>query len=214
MGYDYIFFDLDGTLTDSGDGIVNSVIYALKRFGIDKSREELYKFVGPPLLYSFKEFCGFSESDAERAVTYYREYFADKGIFENRVYDGIKEVLTKLRDSGRSLCVATSKPQEYTLKILDKFGLSEYFDYVFGSSMNGNDSSKEIIIRRAAEHSGADALKCLMVGDRRFDIEGAKKNGLASVGVLYGYGSRDELLEAGADYIAEIPEDILRFAGC
>lgn len=214
MGYDYIFFDLDGTLTDSGEGIVNSVEYALKRFGIEAERKELYKFVGPPLLYSFTEFCGFSESDAEKAVEYYREYFAEKGIFENRVYDGIEEVLIKLKENGRGLYVATSKPAEYTIRILDKFGLSEYFDYVSGSSMDGSDSSKEIIIRRAVEHSGADAHRILMVGDRRFDIEGAKKNKTASAGVLYGYGSRSELLEAGADYIAEKAEDILRFAGC
>ncbi len=214
MGYDYIFFDLDGTLTDSGEGIVNSVVYALKRFGIEADRDELYSFVGPPLLHSFMDFCGFSESDAEKAVAYYREYFSEKGIFENRVYEGIEEVLAELKERGRGLYVATSKPAEYTVRILDKFGLSRYFDYVSGSSMHGKDSGKDVIIRRAVEHSGADANRILMVGDRRFDIEGAKKNGTASVGVLYGYGSRLELLEAGADYIAENAEDILRFAVC
>lgn len=214
MSYGYIFWDLDGTLTDSGEGIINSVVYALKRFGIDAEREELYKFVGPPLFDSFREFCGFSESDVEKAVAYYREYFADRGIFENRVYDGIEEVLTKLKENGRKLYVATSKPAEYTVRILDKFGLSKYFEYVSGSSLDEKDSSKAAIIRRAMEHCEASASEILMVGDRKFDIQGAKKNKIAAAGVLYGYGSRKELEEAGADYIAENAEDLLRIAGC
>lgn len=214
MGYRYIFWDLDGTLTDSAEGIINSVVYALKRFGIEAEREELYKFVGPPLFDSFREFCGFSENDAEKAVAYYREYFADRGIFENRVYDGIEETLAKLKKKGYKLYVATSKPTEYTVRILDKFGISQYFEYVSGSSLAGNDGSKAAIIKRAVEQSGAAASEILMVGDRKFDIEGAKKNGVAAVGVLYGYGSRGELEEAGADYIAESAEDLLRIAGC
>lgn len=214
MGYRYIFWDLDGTLTDSAEGIINSVVYALKRFGIEAEREELYKFVGPPLFDSFREFCGFSENDAEKAVAYYREYFADRGIFENRVYDGIEETLAKLKEKGYKLYVATSKPTEYTVRILDKFGISQYFEYVSGSSLAGNDGSKAAIIKRAVEQSGAAASEILMVGDRKFDIEGAKKNGVAAVGVLYGYGSRRELEEAGADYIAESAEDLLRIAGC
>lgn len=214
MGYRYIFWDLDGTLTDSAEGIINSVVYALKRFGIEADREELYKFVGPPLFDSFREFCGFSENDAEKAVAYYREYFADRGIFENRVYDGIEETLAKLKEKGYKLYVATSKPTEYTVRILDKFGISQYFEYVSGSSLAGNDGSKAAIIKRAVEQSGAAASEILMVGDRKFDIEGAKKNGVAAVGVLYGYGSRRELEEAGADYIAESAEDLLRIAGC
>lgn len=214
MGYRYIFWDLDGTLTDSAEGIINSVVYALKRFGIEAEREELYKFVGPPLFDSFREFCGFSENDAEKAVAYYREYFADRGIFENRVYDGIEETLAKLKKKGYKLYVATSKPTEYTVRILDKFGISQYFEYVSGSSLVGNDGSKAAIIKRAVEQSGAAASEILMVGDRKFDIEGAKKNGVAAVGVLYGYGSRRELEEAGADYIAENAKDLLRIAGC
>ncbi|MCM1308495.1 MAG: HAD family hydrolase [Butyrivibrio sp.] len=212
MGYKYIFFDLDGTLTDSGEGIVNSVVYALARFGIEAERGELYKFVGPPLFDSFREFCGFSESDVEKAVAYYREYFADKGIFENKVYDGIEEVLSRLRESGRRLYVATSKPSEYSVRILDKFGLSKYFEYVSGSSLDEKDSSKAAIIERAVRHSGAALSDILMVGDRKFDIEGAKTNRIAAAGVLYGYGSRRELEEAGADYIAENARDLLRIA--
>ncbi len=212
MKYKYIFFDLDGTLTDPGEGITNSVMYALERFGIKAEREKLYKFIGPPLYDSFRQFCGFSEEDCERAVGFYREYFADRGIFENIVYDGIKEVLGKLLERGHRLSVATSKPAEFTVRILDRFGLSGYFEYVSGSSLKDKDSSKTRIIGRALEHFGAAAGEVLMVGDRKFDIEGAKNNGTASAGVLYGYGSREELEAAGADYIAEKVEDILRFA--
>ena len=212
MKYKYIFFDLDGTLTDPGEGITNSVMYALERFGISAEREKLYKFIGPPLYDSFRQFYGFSEEECERAVGFYREYFADRGIFENIVYDGIKEVLGELLERGHRLSVATSKPAEFTVRILDRFGLSGYFEYVSGSSLKDKDSSKTRIIGRALEHFGAAAGEVLMVGDRKFDIEGAKNNGTASAGVLYGYGSREELEAAGADYIAERVEDILRFA--
>lgn len=214
MNYEYIFFDLDGTLTDPGLGITNSILYALKHFGIEAKREELYRFIGPPLYDAFREFCGFSEEDVEKAVGYYREYFADQGLFENRVYDGIEEVLGALKETGHKLYVATSKPTEYSVRILDKFGLSKYFEAVSGSSLKEKDSGKARIIGQALEQSGASAPRTLMVGDRKFDIEGAKKNGLAAAGVLYGYGSRQELEAAGAGYLVEKVEDLLRFAGC
>lgn len=210
--YEYIFFDLDGTLTDPGEGITNSVMYALKRFKIEAEREELYKFIGPPLVDSFKEFYGFSDSDAWTAVRYYREYFADRGLYENRVYDGIEDVLGRLAASGRRLYVATSKPTEYSVRILKKFGFLDYFEYVSGSSMDEKNSSKKMIIARAVEHCGMDVSHILMVGDRRYDIEGAKAHGMDSAGVLFGYGSRQELEDAGADYIIEKVEDLLQFA--
>lgn len=205
-----VLFDLDGTLTDPGEGITNSVIFSLERFGITVSnRAELYKFIGPPLLYSYKEYYGFSESDAKLAIKYYREYFSEKGIFENRVYDGITDMLGKLRGNNIRLSVATSKPEPFALKILEHFGLTEYFSLVAGATMDETRSEKHEVIEYALrELNIEDKARCIMVGDRKHDILGAKKNGLKSVGVLYGYGSRGELETAGADMLAETPLDI------
>lgn len=205
-----VLFDLDGTLTDPGEGIANSVIFSLERFGITVSnRAELYKFIGPPLLYSYKEYYGFSESDAKLAIKYYREYFSEKGIFENRVYDGITDMLGKLRGNNIRLSVATSKPEPFALKILEHFGLTEYFSLVAGATMDETRSEKHEVIEYALRGLRIeDKARCIMVGDRKHDILGAKKNGLKSVGVLYGYGSRGELETAGADMLAETPLDI------
>lgn len=205
-----VLFDLDGTLTDPGEGITNSVIFSLEKFGITVSnRAELYKFIGPPLLYSYKEYYGFSESDAKLAIKYYREYFSEKGIFENRVYDGITDMLGKLRGNNIRLSVATSKPEPFALKILEHFGLTEYFSLVAGATMDETRSEKHEVIEYALRGLHIeDKACCIMVGDRKHDILGAKKNGLKSVGVLYGYGSRGELETAGADMLAETPLDI------
>lgn len=205
-----VLFDLDGTLTDPGEGITNSVIFSLEKFGITVSnRAELYKFIGPPLLYSYKEYYGFSESDAKLAIKYYREYFSEKGIFENRVYDGITDMLGKLRGNNIRLSVATSKPVPFAVKILEHFGLMEYFSLVAGATMDETRSEKHEVIEYALRGLHIeDKARCIMVGDRKHDILGAKKNGLKSVGVLYGYGSRGELETAGADMLAETPLDI------
>lgn len=207
----HIFFDLDGTLTDPGLGITNSVMYALEKFGIYQEREKLYKFIGPPLLHSFKEFCGFSEEQSIKAIEYYREYFGDRGLLENEVYDGIPQVLEQLKSAGHHLLVATSKPTFYAEKILGNFGLDRYFEYVSGCDMNEKNSTKADIIRKAMDVSKAACEDVLMIGDRKYDIIGAKANGVRSVGVLYGYGDRNELEGAGADYIAETVKDILKF---
>ena len=205
-----VLFDLDGTLTDPGEGITNSVIFSLEKFGITVSnRAELYKFIGPPLLYSYKEYYGFSESDAKLAIKYYREYFSEKGIFENRVYNGITDMLGKLRGNNIRLSVATSKPDPFAVKILEHFGLTEYFSLVAGATMDETRSEKHEVIEYALRGLHIeDKARCIMVGDRKHDILGAKKNGLKSVGVLYGYGSRGELETAGADMLAETPLDI------
>lgn len=212
MKYKYLFFDLDGTLTEPGIGITNSVMYALEKFGIKvNDRMELYKFIGPPLVDSFKEFYGFDDLKAWKAVEYYREYFSRDGLFENRVYDGIDELLQKLISDGHELYVATSKPTEYSIRILEKFDLLKYFNYVSGSNMDEKNSSKAMIIEHALQISKADKNDVLMIGDRHHDINGAKANGIASLGVLFGYGSLEELRMAGADYIAEEVNDILKF---
>ena len=195
-----ILFDLDGTITDPALGITNSVMYALKRYGIEVAdRRELYKFIGPPLAGSFSEFYGFSKEEGFKAVEVYREYFSTKGIFENRVYDGIEELLNKLKESGKKIYLATSKPEIYANAILRHFGLDKFFDGVVGSELNGERVEKSEVIEYVMKKYSIS--HGVMVGDRCFDILGAKKNGLMSVGVLYGYGTKEELKEAECDFL-------------
>lgn len=203
-------FDLDGTLTEPGEGITNSVMYALEKFGIHETdRQALYRFIGPPLLDSFMQFYGMSQAQAEEAVAAYREYFSVNGLFENRVYDGIPALLQSLRDQGKTLVLATSKPEVFTLRILDKFDLSRYFHHVGAASLDSSRSQKADVIRHALHLCGGPALETVvMIGDRHHDICGAKENKLQSVGVLFGYGDRVELEQAGADAIAESVEEL------
>lgn len=210
MKYHTVLFDLDGTLTDPGLGITNSVMYALERFGIHISdRRELYKFIGPPLLESFERFYGFDSDQAGRALKFYREYFADKGIFENKVYDGIRDMLSALYESGLTLAVATSKPEPFARRIIDHFGLACFFRFVGGSTMDETRVNKDDVIRYVLDNLGiSDKKGVLMVGDRMHDVIGAHKCGIDCAAVLYGYGSREELASNGADYIAEAPGDI------
>lgn len=210
--YETVLFDLDGTLTDPGIGITNSVMYALKKYGIEVSdRAELYCFIGPPLLDSFQRYYGFSEKQAIEAVAYYREYFSDGGLFENTVYDGIEKLLQNLKKAGKKLVVATSKPEVFAVRILEHFGLAEYFDYIAGAELNGPRNRKGDVIAYALTSCGiADASNVIMVGDREHDVNGAKENGIDCIGVLFGYGNRRELEEAGAAYIAETVEEIER----
>ena len=211
--YKTILFDLDGTLTDPGIGITNSVAYALKKFDINVSdRSELYKFIGPPLMDAFTEFYGFSKEDSEKALAYYREYFSVKGIYENILYDGTVEMLETIKKTGRKIVLATSKPEKFALTILKHFKLFDYFDFVAGATMDESRNKKDDVIKHAIDSFGiTNTAEALMVGDRHHDILGAKKFSMDSVGVLYGYGSKDELSEAGATYLSETTDDILKF---
>jgi phosphoglycolate phosphatase len=211
--YQYILFDLDGTLTNPEIGITSSVMYALEKFGVKvEDRKELHPFIGPPLSYSFQTYYGLSEADSELAIKYYRERFSVKGLYENEVYEGVEKLLQQLKESGKKLIIATSKPEEFTLKILAHFDLLKYFDYVAGTTMDGSRGEKADVIRYAIEISGIqDRSQAIMIGDRKYDILGAKENGLDSIGVLFGFGDREELSEAGANYIAENVEDILKY---
>ena len=210
MSLEYIFFDLDGTLTDPAIGITNAVMHALKKYGIAVSdRKELYKFIGPPLWDSFEKYCGFSKEEANAAVEYYREYYRDKGMFENQVYDGCEGLLKELKDNGKILIVATSKPEVFAEQILEHFGIAKYFTFIAGSTLDGSRVKKGDVIRYALESCKIiDGSQAIMIGDREHDIIGAKEMGLSSIGVLFGYGSRAELEEAGADFIVSTIEDI------
>ncbi len=210
--YDTILFDLDGTLTDPGEGITNSVAYALNKYGIEVAdKSELYKFIGPPLKDSFMKYYGFSEAEALKAIEYYRENFRDKGIFENEVYEGVEDMLRKLHSDGKIIVLATSKPEEFAVRILEHFDLKKYFAVIAGASMDSSRSKKGDVIAYALSMcDGISRDKTVMIGDREHDIIGAKENNLKSIGVLYGYGSEEELRKSGADYIVSTPADILK----
>jgi len=203
--FDYLFFDLDGTLTDPALGITNSFKYALKYFGREiPSYETLCTFIGPPLNDTFKNLLNFEDEKIPEAIKKYREYFADKGLFENSVYPGIPELLSTLKQSGKKLVVATSKPEDFSVRIIEHFGLTQYFENVCGSLRDETRTKKDEVISFAIERNHiTDKSKILMIGDRKHDILGAKKVGLKSCGVLFGYGSREELEASGADFIAE-----------
>lgn len=209
--FDYYFFDLDGTLTNPALGITNSFKYAFKELGIEiPSYEKLCTFIGPPLLTTFKTYCGFNDEEAGIGVKKYREYFAQRGLFENQVIEGIPQLLEELKKRGKHLLVATSKPEEYSVRILEHFDLAKYFDHICGSNMDETRSKKAEVIEYALESAGKpDKSKVIMIGDREHDIFGAKENGIKSCGVLFGFGSRQEFQSAAADFIVEKVNDIL-----
>lgn len=215
--YNTYLFDLDGTITDPGVGITDSVMHALAKCGIKvEDRAELYRFIGPPLLDSFMEFYGFGVEQAEKAVTYYREYYRDKGIYGCYVYEGIELLLQTLQDKKCSILLATSKPEPFAGQILEHFNLSQYFDLIAGSDFENVRNTKGKVIAYAlstfAHNTGktVEEIKrsAVMVGDRFHDVKGAKENGLPTIGVTFGYGSQEELVESGAAYIAVTPQDI------
>lgn len=209
--FEYILFDLDGTLTDSGEGITKSVQYALKSFGIlVDDLKELNKFIGPPLNDSFKEYYNFDEEKAQLGLVKYREYFADKGIYENKLYDGIPELLEVLKKNNKKIVLATSKPEVYARQILQYFKIDKYFDFAAGADFEETRVNKGDVIKYALQEANiTDLSKVIMVGDREHDIIGAKENNIKSVGVLYGFGDVIELTQARAEYIVKDTEELL-----
>ncbi len=204
-----ILFDLDGTLTDPKIGITKSVAHALSHFGIEVSvLDTLCPFIGPPLIHSFCNLYGFSEEQASKAVDVYREYFSVKGLFENEVYSGIEDMLCDLKKSGKRLFIATSKPEKFAKQILEHFNLSQYFECIRGIEMHEEKVEKPEIVRRVIDGFNLDKSECVMVGDRFYDIVGAKENGIASVGVTYGYGDFEELSKYGADKIVDTVQEL------
>jgi len=208
----YILLDLDGTITNPAEGITRCFEYALNHFGIEvEDRADLEQFIGPPLRKSFMDGFGFDEEKAELAVAKYRERFLPTGMYENVVYDGMEQALQSLKQAGKVLIVATSKPEHMAKKILAHFHLDSYFDDICGSCDDAKRNEKDEVIRYALEkHAITDLNDVLMVGDRKFDVIGAEKCGLNCMGVLYGFGDREELEQAGAAYIAETVEDMAR----
>ncbi len=208
--YNTVIFDLDGTLTDSAPGITNAVAYALHHWGIEvEDKRKLNVFVGPPLLESFQKYYGFSPEQSLEAISVYREYYGDKGLFENVVYAGIPELLQRLKEDGKTVMVATSKPEHFTKRILEHFDLYKYFDFVAGATMDERRTGKAEVLDYLFEcHPEIDKAKAVMVGDRENDMHGASHVGIDSIGVLYGYGDFEELSGAGAVHIAKCVEEI------
>lgn len=214
--FDYILFDLDGTLTDPKIGITSSVQYALRALGIDEpDLDRLEPFIGPPLADSFQEFYGLTPERTKLAIEKYRERFNNQGIYENEMYEGIDKMLAALKKNGKMLAIASSKPTPLVIRVLEYFHLKEFFDYIVGSELDGRRSKKEEVVEEALRLMVPDSLstqerkkRVAMVGDRRFDIEGAKAFGLTSVGVSFGYAPEGELEAAGADYIVDTVSEL------
>ncbi len=209
MKYKNIIFDLDGTVTDSKPGIVKGVQYALHCYGVDEpDLDKLTSFVGPPLYKSFMNYLGCSEDEAKEVVDCYREYYAETGLYENALYDGIEALLYKLKEKGYRLLIASSKPRIYVKRILSYFRVMRYFDIVEGSELDSKRTDKAELLSYVLAKWDLKADECVMVGDRKHDILGAKANGMDSIAVGYGYGSEDELSKAGPTYFFSTIEEL------
>ena len=210
--YRYVFFDLDGTLTQSEFGIVEAASRALAHFGIETPNRDLLKrFIGPPLYVSFHEFYGLSDEDSFEAIRVYREYYESEGVYLAPLFAGVKDTLQALRDAGCRMMIVTSKPQNMAEVVAEHEGVRGFFEGIVGPSLEGRDPNKAVFIRTAREQLGLtdeDRGEILMVGDRFYDIKAAVQVGIDSIGVLYGYGNEEELRESGATYIVKTPAEI------
>lgn len=206
----HLLFDLDGTLTNPKEGITKSILFALEKLSVDGYNQDSLEWcIGPPLLDSFMKILGGDNERAKLGVDYYREYYKPRGLYENAVYPGIKELLTTLKSSGKTLYIATSKPQIFAKQILDHFDLTHYFHAVYGSELDGTRTNKKDLIAYILQQESI-TNDCVMIGDREHDIIGAKYNEITSIGITWGYGSADELQKAGAEYICHTPEELGR----
>ncbi|WP_439875963.1 HAD family hydrolase [Bacillus mycoides] len=211
--YKTFLFDLDGTLTDPKEGIINSVLYALEKIGMEEVNiSELDSFIGPPIQQSFVDRYNMNEIEVERAVFYFREYLKRSGLLENKVYDGITTLLQELKDAGNRLFVATSKPTIFAKQVIEHFQLTTFFEEIVGSNLDGTRIKKEEIIAHILQtNKELKKEEMVMIGDRKHDVIGANSNGIASIGVLYGYGSEIELSDAGAIHIVKDVEELQSF---
>lgn len=211
--YTTFLFDLDGTLTDPKEGIINSVLFALRKMGIDEPNpNDLDSFIGPPIQHSFADRYGMNEKQVEQAVMYFREYMQQSGLFENKVYEGIPDILQELKDEGMRLFIATSKLTVFAKQVVEHFQLTHFFEEIVGSNLDGTRIKKDEIIEHILHtNKGLQKEEIVMVGDRKYDIIGANCNGIDSIGLLYGYGSEGELKEAGATHIVKHVEELRSF---
>ena len=206
-----LLFDLDGTLTDPFPGITRCIAYALERSAVaSPPAEQLRWCIGPPLKHSLARLLATDDAARiEKALTLYRERFGRLGLFENEVYDGIPDVLETLNDAGHTLVVATSKPAVFARRIVDHFGLQRYFKTIHGSELDGTRADKTRLIAHILEQESIDGSQSVMIGDRAYDMIGARENGLTRCGVLWGYGSRDELERSGAQAVVATPAELI-----
>ncbi len=212
MKYKIAIFDLDGTITDSGPGIINSIRYALEKYGLPVPEEKVLRtFIGPPLKEQFQAVCGLNEEESARMVDAYREYYTEKGIFENSVYSGVPEMLEQMKEAGVRILMATAKPEKFAKRIAEHFNFAKYFEFIGGACMDGRRTDKYEVIEYVIDQCGIseeERKRAIMIGDRSHDMIGAGKAGLHSLGILYGYGDRGELEAADAEMIAETPEEV------
>lgn len=206
-----ILLDLDGTITNPYIGITNGVMYAYEHLGLEvPERESLRSFIGPPLIVEFTR-RGLPQEQAREAVRLYREYYGETGLFENELIPGTVEFLRELKQRGKRVCLATSKPEQFSVRILERFGIAQYFDFIGAAAMDGSRDSKLAVIQYVLGSTGASPQECLMVGDRMHDIIGAHDAGMKCAAVLVGFGSREEFAEYKADYVAETLDDVLKY---
>lgn len=210
MRFETALFDLDGTLTDSAEGIINCARYTLEKMGRDDPGDEvLHKFLGPPLVKSFHDWCGMSEQQAQEATRLFRVRYTDTGLFENRPYEGVRQMLERLKQNGVYLATATSKPEDYARRILDRFDLLRYFDFLGAATFDSSRHDKIQVLGYTLDKIGiTDKEKVIMVGDRANDIDGAHHYGLKCIAVRYGYGDMEEFTAHGADMTADTPDDV------
>lgn len=207
--YDAVFFDFDGTIADTGEGIFHSVKYAIEKMGFPPlSDDRLRTFIGPPVFESFRRELPMSDEQAAEAVEKYRERYSESGIFRLRVYDGIENLIKELKNSGIKVAIASSKPEKFVMRLIDYLNISSLIDFIAAPESDKAPEDKTVLVERAVNHFGVDKSRALMVGDRYFDIDGANGAGIESIGVTFGYGSREELENAGSTYLADNTEDI------
>lgn len=209
-GIDLVLFDLDGTITDPAEGIVNSIARALFAMNRTMISEEICRrFIGPALMDSFTRYCNMTPDEARQAIVHFREYYGERGMFECYVFDGIEPLFQRLKAAGFRLAVATAKAEPFAKRLLKHYGIDTYFDCIAAASLDNTRNDKASIIEYALSSLGiTDHSRAVMVGDREFDIIGAHEAGMPAIGVLYGYGTREELERAGAEYIVETPEQV------
>ena len=210
--YDYIAFDLDGTLTDPEVGLVKGFMYAFDRVGIEYGAPEtLRRYIGPPLHEEWKREYGFTEEEAANAIAIFREYYDEYGWAENKVYDGIVEMLEALKAAGKTIVLATSKPENTARRIMALFGLDKYFAFMGGASTSSTRDKKWEVLEYSLDAVNAkDHTRCILVGDRKYDAEGAAICGIDSLGVLWGHGTEDEISSSGFTYVAKTPLDVVK----